>query len=470
MAAHHIGQRTKKLPRCASESDEGASAAGAKQEPNPITELRNRVSKLLGRQLTRKDVIYKYEVSAELRTEGNSEMTGMLASAEAEDARTAKRLAAAALLKDLDKVDATAKPTLNAFEVGQELEGTVMAISRKGVRVDIGATTDAYLPAAEVGTGFPVAPEVGSTVKVRVLRRKPCSLTMRDGDLEREDIPQVPIDSDWVEAVEQLKMMDATVIGLSFREAVVKVICPFDSSRATPANLPWADIDADFRDKIAIGSDLKVRKKEFKKGKKDFLKVTMRERPAVSASSLTPGQSLTGIVDSVRAAGQMQGTFLDIGADVLAFLDWQEYGDGYNSSTKDLRFLNEVEVRVLRVETDPDKIWLTRRTGSIERPEDVYSENSDETAAVFRSLSADQWMDATVLKLFKSRARVKVTSPDGSVQAGGYVYTKLFTENFFKEAAPGVSIRVRLRNPEQPFLPKSNYLALTMLPEEAGDE
>eukprot|EP00931_Biecheleriopsis_adriatica_P061811 TRINITY_DN37182_c0_g1_i1.p1 TRINITY_DN37182_c0_g1~~TRINITY_DN37182_c0_g1_i1.p1 ORF type:complete len:626 (-),score=153.95 TRINITY_DN37182_c0_g1_i1:18-1895(-) len=494
--------------------------AGGTTSKSPVEELNKKLIELLGRAPRRNEVLWKYQVTLELPCLENFSTSVGKVSFTSDNDRVSKRRAAAAMLAGLDfdaleaekqeilgtrpkkkkekkqkpvdtsvtvseaqpeetKQEKTSKskkkkakakdanPPKATFEIGQEVEGFVMASQGNGVIVDIGARK-AFLPASEIEEGFPKSrPELKSEVKGRILKIKPLTMTLREGSLERaaeawENIERKP---SIMQDLEPLQKIDGVVVGFTFGEAILKVMHPSDPEKVTVASLSQNEFLPGFVDTVKLGDSVKVRVKQIRD--KSWVIASMKDKPALDPASLEVGQTLEGVIEGVRW-GQIAAAFLDVGADASALLEWQEFGDGFGKGQNDLKVGQTISVRVLKA--DAKRILVTRRSGSLYRRtlEEKVEENSEAKVAAFQGLAADQWLDASVLRLFRQRALVTVKSPDGATEANGVISKSCFTAAFRKDAAPGLSVRVRLVNPEEPVRNDSSNkgpsrLSLTML-------
>jgi len=345
--------------------------------------------------------------------------------------------------KTADKNDAGGKLKVAELQVGQSLTGRVVSGNRKGMFVDVGASTLALLPAQEVRDGFPIqAPEVQAEVNVRVLKLNPFTVTMLAGDLFRAEWQSVGVDSSALDGVPANTQVDGLVVGFTFHDAILSVANPSDPSKVTLASLAKEDFAPGFADTATIGSTMvQVRITQITKS---FVSVSMKDKPDVE--SVEVGQTVSGTVQSIKSEGKLQGVFVFIGMDRSAFLAWEECSEGWGAKN-DLKFGDTVDVRVLKIQdrADTKDVYLTRRPGSLERPDPLPEAEVNNEA--FKGVSQETWLDGTVLKLIKKGAMIKIMSPDGQDKAVGMLNSRMFSAEFKKTAAPGQQVKVRLELP-----------------------
>ena len=302
------------------------------------------------------------------------------------------------------------------------------------------------MPANEISDGFPdKVPRRGSTVKVRVLQTgNTTKVTRRKGSLER-NYGELKVDLDVLKDLPDSDKVEAEVIGFDFYRAYLKIVSPSDPSKSTIADLPRFNFIEGAEKDVRFGSKIQVRKKYAQRGRAI---VTMRDLPTKRPEDISVGDTLSGTVVSVLR-GQRPAIFLDVGVEQAAYMDWQECGDGHNRSSFDeLKRGSSTTVRVLKV--DGDRLYVTRRSGDLYRATLAgvgKPKNTAEVMSKFMSLPADQDLEGEVFRLYPTHAVIAVKSQDGD-SADGYLARPYFSEAFSKEAAPGLTVRVR-RLPEQ---------------------
>ncbi|CAJ1423243.1 unnamed protein product [Effrenium voratum] len=446
-------------------------AAEAKKKERPaVDELRSRLAKVLGRETTKEDVVWRYQATLELPCLQNFSSTS--AGQVTFDGLTSdecRRKAAAAVLAAIDfeklQKEATelglapkasgkaktekapkakkakgaagakkAEPEEGSFEIGQEVEGKVVKQTRQNLRVDLGGL-EAVIPAAEICDGFPSeVPALNSSVKARVLSSSPLRLTLREGSLERLEKPSLKVNIALMEGVDSTEKLDAEVVDFSMSEATLRL--PRGDSE-TLAFLP----SNDFADglEIKVGSKVQVRRK-FEQNRR--VVVSMLPPNKSPEDVLKPGDELEGSVESILRADRRPAAFVDVGFDRPAYLDWQETADGWPEKVfRNLKIGKKLSCRVIKIMGD--RIYITRRSGDLERLSFRDRQNvTQEVRDLFAAIPEDQWMDAQVQRLYPKQAVVVVKAPDGT-EAEGLVLKRFLSEEFLNSAAPNQAVKVR---------------------------
>jgi len=169
-----------------------------------------------------------------------------------------------------------------------------------------------------------------------------------------------------------------------------------------------------------------------------------RTRAVAGAVERTPvaelevGQEVEGRVKSYHS----YGAFVDIGAKRQALVATDELQDGL--AMKKMKFGAKVKGRVLRLEDD--KVWMTLRSGSLERP---FGFNRTPALrvkqAALEGVPADQWFEGTVSGLlFGKGAIVEITPPGCSEPAAGVLHHREFSDGLADTVTRGASVRVRI--------------------------
>jgi len=437
---------------------------------DPELELRQKLTQLLGRKPTSRDLIWRYEASIELPCLENFSTTlvGQVKKA-GNSLKQCKRKVSSAVLASLDfeKLSAesgvniekpsaesktTTKTTKNKkakkapgeskFQVGDEVEGTVTGRFDKGLVLRIDGIK-AVLPVSEIGDGFPEdVPAKNSTMKVRVLQtNNTLKVTCRDiGD--RPSYEGLKVDRSVMDKLAIDEKVDAEVIGFDFQKAYLRVVNPSDPSKATIADLARKDFAEGAEKELRIGSKIQVRHKYAARTRRAV--VSMRD-PSRRPEDISVGDTLPGTVDSILR-GTRPGIFLDVGVDRPAYMDWQECGDGHDRKAfNKLRVGSKTSVRVLKV--DGERIYVTRRSGDLYRRTldgGKLPRNTPELMSRFMSIGSDRDLDGEVFRLYPTHAVIAVKSPDGDV-ADGFLGRSDFSDSFRQEAAPGLAVKVRTR-------------------------
>eukprot|EP00933_Yihiella_yeosuensis_P012725 TRINITY_DN12179_c0_g1_i2.p1 TRINITY_DN12179_c0_g1~~TRINITY_DN12179_c0_g1_i2.p1 ORF type:complete len:567 (+),score=136.81 TRINITY_DN12179_c0_g1_i2:59-1759(+) len=488
-------------------ADEAVTEVGPKEETMPVGEnaeiqanekkkkkprkkkkkqnmqiLMDALSKYLKSNVTEKDLGLKYRVTVELPCLKDKGVRGFdtvkALSAESSTEVDAKNQLAKLALEALDLGSSTAeasskdggkkakndKPkTKESKIVGQVLKGKVSSVSPKGINLNC-EPRKVFLPFGENGLPLQL-PKVGDELEVRVLDARRSIVTLHAGDVTRE---QCGKDPSVLDGVEPDRWLDAVVLGFTFDGAVVKVAGPSDPSKCTSADLSKRDFGPDFEQTAKVGSSVRVKLKNAKRSR-----VTMKEKMDVDTNDLEVGQTVTGRLAEESAAG----FWMDIGAPDNAFLARGETADGYKVSVPPSD--TDIEMRVLRIAEarsggkvdGVNTVFLTARSGSLERPALSASGNSEAVKDAMANVDGSQWFDGTVAQLDENGAPVHFQAPNGEA-AVGYVRKGLFTADFKENAFPGMSVRVRKVQPEEsskkaPPQAKEKWVSMSM--REAGE-
>eukprot|EP00933_Yihiella_yeosuensis_P012724 TRINITY_DN12179_c0_g1_i1.p1 TRINITY_DN12179_c0_g1~~TRINITY_DN12179_c0_g1_i1.p1 ORF type:complete len:464 (+),score=119.30 TRINITY_DN12179_c0_g1_i1:198-1589(+) len=445
--------------------------------------LMDALSKYLKSNVTEKDLGLKYRVTVELPCLKDKGVRGFdtvkALSAESSTEAAAKNQLAKLALEALDLGSSTAeasskdggkkakndKPkTKESKIVGQVLKGKVSSVSPKGINLNC-EPRKVFLPFGENGLPLQL-PKIGDELEVRVLDAGGQKVALHEGDVTRE---QCGKDPSVLDGVEPDRWLDAVVLGFTFDGAVVKVAGPSDPSKCTSADLSKRDFGPDFEQTAKVGSSVRVKLKNAKRSR-----VTMKEKMDVDTNDLEVGQTVTGRLAEESAAG----FWMDIGAPDNAFLPWGEIADTYSKQASAPPSDTDIEMRVLRIAEarsggkvdGVNTVFLTARSGSLERPALSASGNSEAVKDAMANVDS-QWFDGTVAQLNKDAALVQFQAPNDET-AVGYVRKRLFTADFKENAFPGMSVRVRKLQPEEsgrkePSKAKARWESMSML--EAGE-
>uniref|UniRef100_A0A7S4RV68 S1 motif domain-containing protein n=1 Tax=Alexandrium monilatum TaxID=311494 RepID=A0A7S4RV68_9DINO len=154
-------------------------------------------------------------------------------------------------------------------------------------------------------------------------------------------------------------------------------------------------------------------------------------------SELEVGDTLEG---TVRAHTNF-GAFVDVGAETDGLIFNEELGDGF--PMKKLKKHSEVKPRVLKV--DDGKLWLTLRTGDLDRPEPGPRWSGLDNLAAFESLPATEWLEGKVHSVLIGKGVfVKVQAPGSSEPSKGLLKKEDFADGAAEGLHVGVQVRVRV--------------------------
>ncbi|CAE7828163.1 unnamed protein product [Symbiodinium sp. CCMP2592] len=118
----------------------------------------------------------------------------------------------------------------------------------------------------------------------------------------------------------------------------------------------------------------------------------------------------TEVDAQILSKHRFSGWFVNIGTDRSAFLEFEEACDGFPTEGMNTWFRGStLTARVL--ENDGEKIWLTTRSGSLERPKRFRTPPEESQIAEFSGISSEEWVDAEVCGMFPKGAWVRMTTP-----------------------------------------------------------
>jgi len=122
-----------------------------------------------------------------------------------------------------------------------------------------------------------------------------------------------------------------------------------------------------------------------------------RKQPAKvrSTSDLKIGDRITAKVTGVFA---LSHAFVDIGTGKDATLEYGEMIDGFPSKGMPVKRGEQFSVRVLEVD-QADNVFVTRRTGDLQRPPRLAREDENNDPEPLRICSDEEWLDAEVLSM-----------------------------------------------------------------------
>lgn len=174
-------------------------------------------------------------------------------------------------------------------------------------------------------------------------------------------------------------------------------------------------------------------------------------------SELKVGQTVEG---KVRKVGTM-GVFVDIGAKkkegLIEVGEWLEEGgfpEDFQEAAKKM-IGQRISARVLRVQGT--NLFLTRRSGAIERPQLHKGQNKEEDIMSFAEVSPGKWFSGQVIGMAPWGVYVSFREwPGGRVQ--GLVHKSTFPDGFASEASIGQRVSVRIVSVD----PAKKAIALSM--------
>jgi len=156
-----------------------------------------------------------------------------------------------------------------------------------------------------------------------------------------------------------------------------------------------------------------------------------------------PGEAVEGVVKSWVGT---TGYTVDIGARRGAYLEACEMCDGFPSTL--LEKGDKVTARILDVTSAPDRIYITRRSGDLDRPERV-PPPEDPDVQPFGEAGASDWFEGVVNQMVFFGVYVRVDPPGGSGPVEGLLHKSKFLGSFADEAFRGMRVAVRVERVEK---------------------
>ncbi|CAE7030624.1 unnamed protein product [Symbiodinium natans] len=140
---------------------------------------------------------------------------------------------------------------------------------------------------------------------------------------------------------------------------------------------------------------------------------------------------------------RFSGWFVNVGSEKPAFLEFEEACDGFPMEGMST-WLRGSTLTARVLENDGEKIWLTKRSGSLERPERFRVSPDESQIAEFSGISPTEWVDAVVCGMFPKGAWVKMTAPSTRSDFRSLLRKEHFTESFVEQSHVGMKIKVRV--------------------------
>lgn len=168
-----------------------------------------------------------------------------------------------------------------------------------------------------------------------------------------------------IEDLEPKMRLRGTVTEIGLHGAVVDVGLPVEGLLHISQLSPHGDVDA-VAEAVSVGDEVVVWITEIQKDQ-DRVSLTMVEPPDVTWTELREGRTYSGKVTRI----EQYGAFVDIGAERPGLLHVREMSSGYVDHPSELVSVgDEIEVRVLRVDRQRQRIDLTRQGLEEEMPEE----------------------------------------------------------------------------------------------------
>ncbi|CAJ1452084.1 unnamed protein product [Effrenium voratum] len=162
--------------------------------------------------------------------------------------------------------------------------------------------------------------------------------------------------------------------------------------------------------------------------------------------ALNIGQMVEGRVTYMNVRGASLA-YVDIGAEKDAVLEYGEMEDGFPSKLTPVRKGSKVETRVLEYDEDLDRLYLTRRSGSLSRPARLAKAEENHDPEPLRRVAESEFLDAEVVGIHTFGVFVNVFPSWGERQpVFALLHKKEFAGGFAQDpekAIRGGKIKVR---------------------------
>jgi len=148
---------------------------------------------------------------------------------------------------------------------------------------------------------------------------------------------------------------------------------------------------------------------------------------------------------SVKNRWRTVGVLVDIGAEKNGLLAIEEFEDGFPVGGNKFRLNEHVQVRILEVDNGKKEFFLTRRSGSLDRPPRFKATKPD--VSVLTGVSPEQWLDGEITSMSLFGVFVAVEPPSGGETVVGMVHKSEMRQGFAsnpKVATRGGQVSVRV--------------------------
>ncbi len=194
-----------------------------------------------------------------------------------------------------------------------------------------------------------------------------------------------------IEDLEPKMRLEGTVTQVGLHGAVVDIGLPCEGLLHISQLSDNGEVDA-VSEAVSVGDDVVVWVTEIEP-EQNRVSLTMIKPPQVMWSELQEGQTYTGDVTRI----EQYGAFVDIGAERPGLLHVREMSSGYVDHPTELVSLgDEIEVRILRVDRQRQRIDLTRQGFEEEVVEETVPEEETEE---------EELAPQTAMELAMERAR-----------------------------------------------------------------
>ena len=184
----------------------------------------------------------------------------------------------------------------------------------------------------------------------------------------------------------------------------------------------------------------------------------------IPLKDLKVGEEVDG---RVKGRYRSMGWFVDIGAIKDAFMEFEECCEGFPPN-KMFTWRNGDSLTVRILELDDDRVYLTKRGGSLERPPRFRQSPSVKDVEAYRDVDANELIDASICGMSPNGIWLRLPSRAGDE---GQDFRTLLRAEHCKEsvkstASLGMTVPVRVTGIDQ----EKNQVLVTMLnPEETAE-
>lgn len=149
---------------------------------------------------------------------------------------------------------------------------------------------------------------------------------------------------------------------------------------------------------------------------------------------------------------------VDVGKGREVDLTAGELRDGFPVESARLKTGDEITARVLRIVDR--RVWLTRRSGSLDRPPWEYDKLKSRRVSAFVGVPSNKWFFGEVVEMSLFAVWVKLTPDIEGEPCVGMVHKDEFYGDFVDRASYGMQVRVRIVKVDE----GRNTIDLTMKP------
>ncbi|CAJ1363208.1 unnamed protein product [Effrenium voratum] len=160
----------------------------------------------------------------------------------------------------------------------------------------------------------------------------------------------------------------------------------------------------------------------------------------IPPEQLSAGDTVDG---RIRKRHFFQGWWVDIGATTDALLEFEEAADGYpEGGMKTWCKMDSLSARVLAVDAEKNKIWITCRSGPLDRPPQFRQSPTEEDIKAFSDVPEAEWLDGEVCGLGPNGAWIRLRHSGRDCRT--LLPRKHFPESLIQSAHLGMKVPVRV--------------------------